>query len=133
MNLIRQHDIALLHHDERKMNSKKSYDDVQLPTNPNIPAWIITPKEEKVIFERWRRNAHIHCDELIRSYIECSNSYRNPLDGMKHCKQVNKDREDCLKLWKKIQTLDEMKDKYIDEKIEMRKMIDDYVKKRDSK
>lgn len=27
--------------------NKKSYSDVELPTNPNLPSWIITPKEEK--------------------------------------------------------------------------------------
>ncbi|CAH2351050.1 COX assembly mitochondrial protein [[Candida] railenensis] len=113
------------------MNSKKTLEDVHLPTNPNIPAWLITPKEEKLIYERWRKKAHVHCDDLIRQYIECSNRFKNPIDGMRECKGINSDRESCLKQFQKDNVLDNERNSYIEEKIEMKKIIDEYVKKRD--
>lgn len=111
----------------------RTLEDVELPTNPRVPAWIITPKEEKLLWERWRTNANQHCDAFVRAYIECSNSYRNPLDGIKYCKEANAQREACLRQFQKMKTLDEYKDAYIQEKIEMRQMVDDYVRKRDAK
>lgn len=69
---------------------------MELPTNPNLPAWIITPKEEKAIFERWRKKAFAQCDELIRRYIECSNLYANPLEAIEKCKPANQASLDCV-------------------------------------
>ncbi|KAI3405772.2 hypothetical protein KGF56_001379 [Candida oxycetoniae] len=70
-------------------HDKKGFSDVELHTNPNLPSWIISPKEEKAIFERWRKKAFASCDELIKRYIECSNSYKSPLEAMSKCKEAN--------------------------------------------
>ncbi|GBL48712.1 hypothetical protein CJJ07_001209 [Candidozyma auris] len=96
--------------------SKKPYDGVDLPTNPNLPAWILTPKEEQVIFERWRKKAFAKCDDLIKAYVECSNSYENPMDAMKKCEAANKRSLDCVQSYQKMEYLDQERDILIAEK-----------------
>ncbi|KAI5950031.1 hypothetical protein KGF57_004541 [Candida theae] len=101
---------------------KKGYSDVELPTNPNLPAWIITPKEEKAIFERWRKRTFSKCDDLIKRYIECSNSYANPLDAIEKCKSVNQASLDCVAQYQKQEYLDQERDLFIKEKIEKKRL-----------
>lgn len=50
---------------------------------------------------------------------------------MRECKGINSDREACLKQFQKDNVLDNERNLYIEEKIEMKKIIDEYVKKRD--
>lgn len=108
---------------------KKTFNDVELPTNPNLPSWIITPKEEKAIFERWRKKAFSKCDDLIKNYIECSNSYRNPLEAMKMCKAANEASMGCVAKYQKIEYLDIEKDEFIKEKMEKKKLYKYYLQK----
>lgn len=96
--------------------TKKGYEGVDLPTNPNMPAWVLTPKEEQVIFERWRKKTFARCDNLIKAYVECSNSYENPLDAMKKCEDANKRSLDCVASYQKMEYLDEERDILIREK-----------------
>lgn len=102
--------------------SKKPYDGVDLPTNPNMPAWIITPKEEQVIFERWRKKAFARCDDLIKAYVECSNSFENPMDAMKNCEAANKRSLDCVASYQKMEYLDQERDILIAEKKQKQKI-----------
>lgn len=108
---------------------KKTFNDVELPTNPNLPSWIITPKEEKAVFERWRKKAFAKCDDLIRKYIECSNSYSNPIEAMKMCKEANEKSIGCVAQYQKIEYLDIEKDEYIKEKMEKKKLYKYYLQK----
>lgn len=96
--------------------TKKGYEGVELPTNPNMPAWVLTPKEEQVIFERWRKKAFAKCDDMIKAYVECSNSFENPLDAMKKCEGANQRSLDCVKSYQKMEYLDEERDIMIAEK-----------------
>lgn len=96
--------------------NKKEYEGVNLPTNPNMPAWVLTPKEEQVIFERWRKKTFLRCDDLIKAYVKCSNSFDNPLDAMKKCEEVNKRSLDCVASYQKMEYLDEERDILIAEK-----------------
>lgn len=96
--------------------TKKGYEGVELPTNPNMPAWVLTPKEEQVIFERWRKKAFAKCDDLIKAYVQCSNSYENPIDAMKNCEAANKRSLDCVASYQKMEYLDEERDILIREK-----------------
>lgn len=102
--------------------SKKPYDGVDLPTNPNMPAWIIAPKEEQVIFERWRKKAFARCDDLIKAYVECSNSFENPMDAMKNCEAANKRSLDCVASYQKMEYLDQERDILIAEKKQKQKL-----------
>lgn len=102
---------------------KKTYEEVELPTDPNIPVWVITPKEEKVIFERWRRKAFAKCDDLIQAYIACSNSYSNPLEATKMCKGINEQSTGCVKLFQLQKFLDIEREILIREKLEKRKEL----------
>ncbi|KAK6205352.1 uncharacterized protein RJT21DRAFT_111878 [Scheffersomyces amazonensis] len=99
---------------------KKTYNDVELPTNPNLPPWVITPKEEKAIFERWRKKAFAKCDHLIKAYIECSNSSLNPIESMKRCDDINKRSLECVAQFQKQKYLDIERDILIEEKKEKR-------------
>lgn len=96
--------------------TKKEYDGVDLPSNPNMPAWILTPKEEMVIFERWRKKAFARCDDLIKAYVECSNSYENPVEAMKKCDAANKRSLACVASYQKMEYLDEERDIMVAEK-----------------
>ncbi|RCK66728.1 hypothetical protein Cantr_03396 [Candida viswanathii] len=108
---------------------KKSYSDIELPTNPNLPSWIITPKEEKAIYERWRKKAFAHCDELIKKYIACTNSYGNPLEAMKHCKGAHEASMGCVEQFAGKEFMDKERDEFIQEKIEKKKLYKFYLQK----
>ncbi|KAI5951450.1 hypothetical protein KGF54_004524 [Candida jiufengensis] len=101
---------------------KKGYSDVELPTNPNLPSWIITPKEEKAIFERWRKKTFAKCDDLIKKYIECSNAFKNPIEAIEKCSAINQKSLKCVEQYQTQECLDQERDIYIKEKI-MKKKI----------
>ncbi|CAK9435459.1 uncharacterized protein LODBEIA_P01860 [Lodderomyces beijingensis] len=101
---------------------KKGFSDVELPSNPNLPSWLITPKEEKAIFERWRKKAFANCDELIKRYIECSNSYKNPVEAVQKCKQTNSDSLKCVEQYQTREYLEAERDLYIKEKQQKKKL-----------
>lgn len=96
--------------------TKKGFEGVELPTNPNMPAWVLTPKEEQLVFERWRTKTFARCDDMIKAYIACSNSYENPLDAMKECEGANRRSLDCVASYQKMQYLDDERDILISEK-----------------
>lgn len=104
------------------MSSKKEtdYEKVELPTDPNMPVWILTPKEEKLIFQRWRKKAFQRCDDVIKQYIACTNSFQNPLDSMNHCRDFNKIQMDCVKKYQQAKYLDDERDILIEEKMKKR-------------
>lgn len=99
---------------------KKTYADIELPTDPNIPVWVITPKEEKLIFERWRKKAFSECDALIKAYVDCTNSYANPVDATKLCKNANLRSMGCVTLFQTQKYLDIEREILITEKIKKR-------------
>lgn len=98
------------------MSLKKPYEGVDLPTNPNMPVWVLLPKEEQVCFERWRKKTFARCDDLIKAYIACSNSYDNPIDAMRHCELANQRSIACVQSYQTMEYLDEEKDIMIAEK-----------------
>lgn len=100
---------------------KKSFEEVELNTNPNLPPWLITPKEEQIIFDRWRKKAFLKCDDLIKAYVECSNKYSNPIEGMKQCESINKESLGCVANYQKTEYLDRERDIMIKEKAERQK------------
>ena len=107
---------------------KKTFADVELPSNPNLPAWVITPKEERLIFDRWRKKAFSKCDDLIKAYIECSNSFKNPLESLKQCENVNKAAQECVATYQKQEYLDIEREILIDEKLQKRKLLNEAKK-----
>lgn len=108
---------------------KKSFEDIELPTNPNLPAWVITPKEEKLIFERWRKKAFSRCDDLIKSYIECSNSYKSPFEAMSKCEAANKKSMGCVESYQKTEYLDIERDILIKEKQEKQRLYREHLRR----
>lgn len=106
---------------------KKTFEDVELPSNPNLPAWMLTPKEEKLIFERWRKKAFLRCDELIKKYIECTNSY-SALEAMTKCQTANNIAQGCVAKYQKVEYLDIERDILIKEKAEKRKLYRESLK-----
>ncbi|EGW33242.1 uncharacterized protein SPAPADRAFT_60581 [Spathaspora passalidarum NRRL Y-27907] len=110
--------------------SKKSFEGIELPSDPNLPPWIITPKEEKLIFDRWRTKTFARCDELIKAYVECSNKYGNPVEGMKHCKEANDASMGCVAKYQKQKYLDIERDILIEEKKEKRQIYEMYREKK---
>ncbi|EGV60795.1 hypothetical protein PSN45_001414 [Yamadazyma tenuis] len=98
------------------MAKETDYEKLNLPSDPKLPAWILTPKEEKLIFQRWRKKAFKQCDELIKVYIRCSNSYQNPWDAMGHCKDFNDAQLACMKEYQQLKYLDIERDILIQEK-----------------
>lgn len=109
---------------------KKTYEDVELPSDPNLPPWIITPKEEKVIFARWRKKAFAKCDDLIKAYVECSNSYKNPIEGMEKCKEANEKSLACVAKYQKQKYLDIERDLLVEEKKQKRELYNFYKQKK---
>ncbi|RLV83660.1 hypothetical protein JA9_004746 [Meyerozyma sp. JA9] len=97
---------------------KKTMDEVDLPTNPYLPAWILTPKEEKAIFEKWRKKAFAKCDDLIRAYIDCSNSYQSPFEAMSKCEKANQASMGCVEKYQQKKYLDIERNILIKEKME---------------
>lgn len=101
--------------------SKQPYDNRELPTNPNLPVWVLTPKEEQVIFERWRKKTFARCDDLIKAYVACSNSYESPMEAMKKCEGINRAQLDCVTKYQTMEYLDEERDILIaDKKLKQR-------------
>lgn len=96
--------------------SKKPYDGAELPTHPTLPVWVLTPKEEQVAFERWRKRTFEKCDVMIRAYIDCSNRYDNPFEGMKICAEANERSLNCVAEYQKLKYLDKEKDILIKDK-----------------
>lgn len=107
---------------------KKGMNEVELPTDPNIPAWIITPKEERAVFERWKAKTFAICDDYIRIYVECSNSYKNPVEAMRKCEKANQNSIGCVRKYQTLEYLDKEKDLYIKEKLEKRKQAKELAK-----
>ncbi|WPK23460.1 hypothetical protein PUMCH_000701 [Australozyma saopauloensis] len=108
--------------------SKKPYDGAELPTHPTLPLWVLTPKEEQVVFERWRKKAFQKCDALIRAYIECSNLYDNPVEGIKMCKEANDRSLGCVAEYQKLKYLDDERDILIADKKLKRQIYLDRLK-----
>ncbi|RKP30768.1 hypothetical protein METBISCDRAFT_15558 [Metschnikowia bicuspidata] len=100
----------------------RPYDGAELPTHPSLPVWVLTPKEEQVIFERWRKKAFQRCDDLIRAYIDCSNLYNNPLEGIKKCKEANERSLGCVAKYQTMKYLDEEREIMIADKKLKRKI-----------
>lgn len=96
--------------------TKKGYSGAELPTNPNMPVWVLTPKEEQVCFERWRKKTFARCDDLIKAYIACSNSYDKPLDAVTKCEEANRASTGCVAKYQKLEYLDEERDLMIADK-----------------
>ncbi|CUM63779.1 uncharacterized protein PRCAT00001363001 [Priceomyces carsonii] len=101
--------------------AKKTFDEVELKSNPNLPPWILTPKEEQLIFERWRKKAFARCDDLIKAYIECSNSYQHPIEAYRKCEEANKRSTGCVTNYQRVEYLDDERDILIKEKLEKKK------------
>lgn len=97
--------------------------DVDLPTDPNLPAWIISPKEERAIFERWRLKTFERCDDFIKRYVECSNSYSNPVEAMKKCEAANQASIGCVRKYQTLEYLDIERDQLIQEKLEKKRIL----------
>lgn len=110
------------------LKEETKFDEVELPTDPSMPAWIITPKEEKVIFERWRKKTFARCDEFIKAYIECTNLYTN-MDAVKNCKSLNDTAQGCVAKYQKMEFLDEERDILIKEKMEKKKLYKEYLRR----
>lgn len=103
------------------MAKETLYEGIELHTDPNLPPWLLSPKEEKLVFQRWRTKAFQQCDAIIKKYIECSNSYSNPIEAMVKCKGVNEEQMNCVKEFQKLKYLDIERDILVKEKIEKRK------------
>ncbi|OBA23131.1 hypothetical protein METBIDRAFT_35582 [Metschnikowia bicuspidata var. bicuspidata NRRL YB-4993] len=96
--------------------SKQPYDNRDLPTNPNLPVWVLTPKEEQVCFERWRKKTFERCDDLIKAYVACSNSYESPIEAMAKCEGINKAQLGCVAKYQTMEYLDQERDILIADK-----------------
>lgn len=105
------------------MAKETNYEGVALPTDPNLPPWLLTPKEEKLIFQRWRKKAFTLCDGVIKEYIACTNSYGNPLQAMTKCQDLNKKQMECVKEYQKLKYLDIERDILVKEKEEKRQTL----------
>lgn len=103
--------------------AKKTLDEVEIPTNPNLPPWLISPKEEKAIFERWKKKAYAQCDAAAAAYVECSNSTSNPIKAMKICADVHRDFVDCVAKFQNQKCLDIERELWIEEKMEKRRQM----------
>ena len=84
-----------------------NYEEVHIPVNPNLPPWILSPKEERLVTDRWQKVSQEKCDGLIKKYIECTNVSKNPLVGIKNCKGINAEVQACLQQYKTIKYYDE--------------------------
>lgn len=104
------------------MAKETLYEGVNLPSDPNLPIWLLTPKEEKLVFQRWRKKAFERCDEYIKRFIACSNSYENPIEAMVKCKAANTEQMQCVAEYQKMKYLDEERDILVKEKMEKRQL-----------
>ncbi|RLV95660.1 hypothetical protein JA1_000727 [Spathaspora sp. JA1] len=111
-------------------NMERSYEGYELQSDPNIPPWIITPKEEKLIFDRWRKKAFAKCDDLIKAYVKCSNSYKSPVDSMKNCKHINEESLACVAKYQTQEYLDIERDILVEQKKERRILHEMYAEKK---
>lgn len=120
------------------MQKPPTFDLIELPTNPNLPPWLITPKEEKAIFERWKKKTFKTCDDVIAPYVKCSNTYKNPMEAMKACAEVHQKMLACISKYQKQKYLDVEREIWIEEKLEKRRLhkqqlLDQHAKEEESK
>ncbi|ODV86546.1 hypothetical protein CANARDRAFT_183508, partial [[Candida] arabinofermentans NRRL YB-2248] len=84
-----------------------------------LPVWLLTPKEEKEVFENWRINAWKLCDEHVGAFSRCEQ-----LAGYGvwfKCRKQSKAMRDCITNRQQQKYVDEERDKFIQKKIEYQK------------
>ncbi len=79
------------------------------------PVWLLTPKEEKQVFNNWRDSAWKYCDEYVKKFADCEKL--NGLGVWFKCKKEAKEMKDCITSRRQKKYVDEERDKFIEEKM----------------
>ncbi|ANZ76722.1 BA75_04037T0 [Komagataella pastoris] len=82
-----------------------------------LPPWVLTPKEEKEVFENWKTTTYKACDELVKKFADCAAS--SGYSAWFKCRKQSKVMRDCIASRQATKYVDDERDKYIQEKIRL--------------
>ncbi|GME69587.1 unnamed protein product [[Candida] boidinii] len=84
-----------------------------------LPVWMLTPKEEKEVFENWRKNTWKYCDEYVGAFSKCEQAAGYTV--WFKCRKESKAMRECIRERQNSKFVDEERDKYIEDKIKFLK------------
>ncbi|KAF6008113.1 hypothetical protein HII13_004297 [Brettanomyces bruxellensis] len=79
------------------------------------PVWLLSPKEEKQVFNNWRDSAWKYCNEYVKKFAECEQTAG--LGVWFKCKKEGKEMRNCIDGRRQKKYVDEERDKFIEEKM----------------
>lgn len=83
-----------------------------------LPVWLLTPKEEKDVYNNWREHTWQHCDEYVREFSKCEQ--QAGLGVWFKCRKQSKAMRQCIERRKDKKYVDAERDAYIDAKMKRR-------------
>ncbi|GMG24722.1 unnamed protein product [Ambrosiozyma monospora] len=81
-----------------------------------LPVWMLTPKEEKEVFENWRIQAWKHCDSVVKEFSKCEQMAGYGV--WFKCRKEGKAMRECIRERQQEKYVDEERDKLIKLKME---------------
>ncbi|GMM31186.1 Cmc1 protein [Martiniozyma asiatica (nom. inval.)] len=84
-----------------------------------LPAWMLTPKEEKEVLEQYQVEVWKRCDQYAKAFKQCEEMH-----GMTvffKCKEESRILKQCIDDQHRHEFVDEVRDAYIQKKIELAK------------
>lgn len=92
-----------------------------------IPNWMLTPKEEKQVLEEYQLEVWRQCDKYVQEFKKCE-----ALAGFGvfiKCRKESKAMKDCVDYRHQHEFVDEVRDKFIREKMQRQKEMLEQEKK----
>ncbi|ODQ77896.1 hypothetical protein BABINDRAFT_95065 [Babjeviella inositovora NRRL Y-12698] len=83
--------------------------------NKSLPIWVLTPKEEKVVRENWKKNSWKKCDELARIFNLCAKA--NTFNVTTACTVPKEMLYECVYKYNTPEYMDIERDLFIREKL----------------
>lgn len=88
-----------------------------------LPVWMLTPKEEKEVFEEYIQEIYKQCDEYVKAFSACEQAAG--FGVFFKCKNESKAMKSCVQSHYNQEYVDDVRDKYIEKKIAFRKQLEE--------
>lgn len=88
-----------------------------------LPVWMLTPKEEKEVFEEYIQEVYKECDDYVKAFSACEQM--TGFGVFFKCRKESKAMKSCVQSHYSQEFVDEVRDKYIEKKIAFRKNLEE--------
>lgn len=83
-----------------------------------LPAWVMTPKEEKAVLEEYQKEVWRKCDEYVQAFKRCEAA--NGFSVLFRCKEEGNAMRECVQHHHQHEYVDEVRDTFLRKKIAAR-------------